>query len=312
MARSGAGYTAPNPLVGAVLVNSNGEIVARGAHLKYGEAHAEINCFNNFEHSGGKNFSNLTLFVNLEPCSHQGKTPPCTELIIKKGVKKVVVAMADPNPLVSGKGIKALRDAGIEVETGVLEKEAKELNRVFIKNITTQKPYVAIKTATTLDGNIATLNGSSKWITSESARKYVRKLRAEFDALMTGSGTVLADNPTFKPAKNIFVIDRQKKIDPRPNMTLIRDFESFDILFKKLYKNGVYSLLVEAGSGLNSEIIKAGEVDFLYQFIAPKIMGHGLGFADGIEIFDINSALKLKNLKVKNFTPDILITGEFS
>lgn len=313
MARSGVGAVAPNPLVGAVLVNTASEIVARGAHLKFGEAHAEVNCINDFLEHGGKrgDFSSLTMYINLEPCSHHGKTPPCVDLIIQKGVGKVVIGMLDPNPKVSGRGVKALRDAGIEVEIGILENEARALNRVFIKNVTTGKPYVAIKTATTLDGKIATLSGSSKWITSEKARNHVKKLRGEFDALLSGSGTVLTDNPTFKPAKKIFIIDRQGKITPRADMVLIKDFENFDKLFKELYRGGVYSLLVEAGSGLNSAIIKAGEADFLYQFIAPKIAGKGLGFADGLEISDINSAQKLKNVKITKFSPDVLLTAEF-
>ena len=311
LARSGAGYVSPNPLVGAVLVNNKNEIVARGTHLKYGEAHAEVNCINDFLSRGGGDFSNLTLYVNLEPCSHHGKTPPCVDLIIQKKISKVVIAMLDPNPKVMGKGVKALLESGIEVVVGVLEDEAKDLNKVFIKNITTQKPYVAIKTATTLDGKIATLNGSSKWITSEKSRNYVKKLRGEFDALLSGSGTVLADNPTFKPAKRVIILDREGKTTPSEDWVLIKDFDNFDKLLKDLYNQGVYSLFVEAGSGLNSALIEANEVDFLYQFIAPKIAGKGLGFCDGIEISDINFAQKLKNIKIKKIDPDILLTGEF-
>lgn len=299
---------APNPLVGALLVNSSGEIVSRGAHLKFGEAHAEVNCINNYS---GRDCSGLTLYVNLEPCAHHGKTPPCVDLIIQKNTRKVVVGMLDPNPEVSGRGVKALRDSGIEVVVGVLENEVRAFNKVFIKNITTQKPYVAIKTATTLDGKIATTNGSSKWITSEKARNYVKKLRGEFDILLSGSGTVLADNPTFKPAKKVIIIDRGGKIAPREDFILIKDFENLDKLFRELYEEGVCSVLVEAGSGLNSAIIEAGEADFLYQFIAPKIAGRGLGFADGLEISDINLSQKLKNVKITKFAPDILLTGEF-
>ena len=314
LARASTGSVAPNPFVGAVLVDATGKIIARGAHLKYGEAHAEANCINDYlAHNSGDdgNFSNLTLYVNLEPCSHHGKTPPCTDLIIGCGLRKVVIAMLDPNPKVSGRGVKALRNAGIDVSVGVLEDEARALNRVFIKNITTGKPYVAIKTATTLDGKIATPSGSSKWITSEKARNRVKELRGEFDALLSGSGTVLADNPTFKGAKKIIIMDRSGKIAPHHDWILVRDFQNFDKLFKELYKQGIYSVLVEAGSGLNSAIIEAGEADFLYQFIAPKIAGRGLGFADGLEISDINLAQKLKNVKITKFPPDILLTCGF-
>lgn len=311
LAIKGKNLVAPNPMVGAVLVNQNDEIVANGAHLKCGEAHAEVNCINDFILRGGQNFSELTMYVNLEPCAHYGKTPPCTDLIIEKGVKRVVIAMLDPNPKVCGNGVMALQDAGVEVEIGVLEDEAAEFNKIFIKNVTTKKPYVAIKTATTLDGKIATLSGSSKWITSLKSRLYVKKLRSEFDALLSGSGTVLADNPSFLPAKNVFIIDREKKLSSNPNFNIINDFKDFDTFFKELYKIGIYSVLVEGGSGLNSAIIKAGEADFFYQFIAPKILGKGLGFADGLLPDSVDSAIVLKNIKMRNFSPDVLLTAEF-
>ena len=168
LAKGGLGNVSPNPLVGCVVLDKNGNEISTGFHKKYGENHAERDALlklKNNEAEGG------TLIVNLEPCSHFGKTPPCADLIIEKGLKTVVIAMRDVNPIVAGNGIKKLVDAGIEVIEHVLEQEAKALNEVFIKNMTEKKIFVAIKTATTLDGKVATKTGSSKWITSESAKK---------------------------------------------------------------------------------------------------------------------------------------------
>lgn len=334
LAKKGMGKVAPNPMVGALLVDKNGKVVASGAHLKYGESHAEVNCINSYN----GDFSNLTLYVSLEPCSHAGKTPPCTDLIIKKGIKKVVIATIDPNPKVAGKGVEILKKTGVEVIVGVLENEARELNKVFIKNITTKKPYVAIKTATTLDGKIATKSGSSKWITGELARGEVQKLRSSFDAILSGSGTILADNPSLNcrikgkksPTRiifdrggkvplnsNVFIDDGVEKIwvtnknTHAPKDTKILKFENFDKLLRDLYCLKIYSILIEAGAGLNSALIKEGRVDFLYQFIAPKILGTGISFMDGISPEYINDAKKLKNIQIKKFEPDILLTGEF-
>ncbi len=190
LARLGMGYTNPNPMVGAVLVK-NGEIIGEGYHRKYGGPHAEVDAFNN----SPSQVSGSTMYVTLEPCSHYGKTPPCANAIVGKGIKKVVIAMEDPNPEVSGKGIKVLRENGIEVVTGVMEREAKKLNEVFIKYITTKLPFCILKTAMTLDGKIATYTGDSKWITNEESRRYVHELRHQVAAIMVGIGTVMTDNP---------------------------------------------------------------------------------------------------------------------
>lgn len=190
LAKCGWGRTNPNPLVGAVIVK-NGEIIAEGCHEILGCAHAEVAAFNNAKQC----VEGSTLYVNLEPCSHYGRTPPCAKAIIEAGVRKVVVAMVDPNPKVSGKGIQMLKDAGIDVQVGVLEDEAKKLNEIFIKYITKKKPFVIMKTAMTLDGKIASLSGDSKWISGESSRQYVHTLRDRVSAIMVGANTVLKDNP---------------------------------------------------------------------------------------------------------------------
>ena len=190
LAKKGAGFVNPNPMVGCVVVKDN-EIITEGYHEYYGGLHAERNALTNTP----ADCKDATLYVTLEPCCHHGKTPPCTDIIIEKGIKKVVVGLLDPNPLVSGKGISILQDAGIEVVTGVEEDKIKELNKVFLKYINTKRPYVLLKTAMTLDGKIASYTGDSKWITNEKSRKLVHKLRSEMMGIVAGIGTVKADNP---------------------------------------------------------------------------------------------------------------------
>lgn len=193
LAGKARGRTSPNPMVGAIVVK-NGKVLSRGYHRKAGEPHAEAVALA----KAGKAAKGATLYVTLEPCSHTNKrTPPCTPLVMQSGVKRVVVAMIDPNPHVSGGGIKALRKAGIEVLTGVLEADAKKLNEAFIKHVTTGMPFVTLKIAQTLDGRIATAAGESKWITGEEARKEGHRLRDRHDAILVGINTVLKDDPSL-------------------------------------------------------------------------------------------------------------------
>ena len=190
LAKKGAGFVNPNPMVGCVVVKDN-EIIAEGYHEYYGGLHAERNALTHTT----ADCKGATLYVTLEPCCHHGKTPPCTDIIIEKGIKKVVVGLLDPNPLVSGKGISILQNAGIEVVTGVEVDKIKELNKVFLKYIKTKRPYVILKTAMTLDGKIASYTGDSKWITNDKSRQLVHKLRSEMMGIVAGIGTVKADNP---------------------------------------------------------------------------------------------------------------------
>lgn len=192
LAASAKGKTNPNPLVGAIIVK-DGSIVGTGLHRKAGEPHAEVHAFR----MAGEHAKDATLYVTLEPCSHFGKTPPCANLVKESGVKRVVVAMQDPNPSVAGRGINLLRDAGMEVEVGVLEEQARRLNERFIHNMLTSRPFVISKFAMTLDGKIATYSGHSQWITGEEARGTVHELRNEVDAILVGIGTVLKDNPAL-------------------------------------------------------------------------------------------------------------------
>jgi diaminohydroxyphosphoribosylaminopyrimidine deaminase / 5-amino-6-(5-phosphoribosylamino)uracil reductase len=184
------GRTNPNPMVGAVIVK-NGQIIGEGYHHRAGTPHAEIHALN----AAGEQAVGATLYVTLEPCSHCGRTPPCAEAVIKAGIKRAVISVLDPNPLVAGQGINRLREAGIEVKIGLLKNEAVRLNEVFFKYIQTRLPFVALKTAMTLDGKIAAYSGDSRWVTGPVAREYVHQLRNIYDAIMVGIGTVLKDDP---------------------------------------------------------------------------------------------------------------------
>jgi len=189
LAENGIGRTSPNPLVGAVIVK-DGRILGEGWHEQYGHAHAEVNAVRNAGNAEG-----ATVYVNLEPCCHYGKTPPCTELLIESRVNRVVIGSLDPNPLVAGKGVQRLREAGVEVNVGVMEQECRKLNEVFFHYIKNRRPFVVLKAAMSLDGKIAAPSGESKWITGEAARKDVQHLRNRYSAIMAGVGTVIRDDP---------------------------------------------------------------------------------------------------------------------
>lgn len=189
-AARGSGYTRPNPLVGAVVVR-DGEIVGEGWHEAYGTAHAEVNALKRAEGAA----SGATMYVTLEPCSHHGKTPPCCEAIVKAGITRLVCPMVDPNPQVSGRGFAYLREHGVEVVTGLMERESEKLNEVFLHYITTGRPFVTVKTAMSLDGKIATVTGNSRWISGEESRAFVHTLRHQSAALAVGVNTIIADDP---------------------------------------------------------------------------------------------------------------------
>jgi len=226
LAKKGESFVSPNPMVGAVIVKNNA-IIGVGYHAKYGENHAEINAFASCKEST----EGATLYVNLEPCSHYGKTPPCVDSIIEKKIKRVVVGTLDPNPLVAGRGIKILEDAGIEVEVNVLQKECLELNKIFFKHITTKLPYVHLKVAQTLDSKIADKYFKSKWITCAESRTYVHELRSIYDAVLVGSNTVVYDNPElsvrFSEGRNPF------RIVVNTNCNLSTNYKIFNMADKK-------------------------------------------------------------------------------
>jgi diaminohydroxyphosphoribosylaminopyrimidine deaminase/5-amino-6-(5-phosphoribosylamino)uracil reductase len=223
LARKGIGLVSPNPLVGAVILK-DGEIVASGYHHKLGDIHAEIDAINN---AGDIDFSDAVLVVNLEPCSHHGKQPPCANAIVKARFKEVVIGMTDPNPIVAGRGIKIMEGGGISVKTGVLKKECEWLNRVFIKHITTAMPYIVLKNAQSINGAIATKSGDSRWISSKESRTIAHQLRAEYDAVAVGKNTVLSDNPELTvrmvEGRNPYRIVFDTKLSIPENYKLLSD-----------------------------------------------------------------------------------------
>lgn len=329
LAKNGEGQTSPNPMVGCVVLDKNENEISTGYHHKYGDNHAERDALlklHNGEEKGG------TLIVNLEPCSHHGKTPPCADLIIERGLKKVVIGMQDVNPIVAGNGINKLQKAGIEVISGIMEEECKKLNEIFIKNMTQNKCFIAIKTATTLDGKIATSNGTSKWITSSAAREKVKEIRNCYNAIMTTSSTILADNPTMLHRKKI-ILDRRLKTNLEApiykngeiylfNETLDM-FEGgvnfiktpvkankldLEFVFERAYELGIKSILIESGGILNGSALKYA--DKIYHFIAPKITGDNssLSCFNFQKINDINNSLNFKIETIEHFEPDILLT----
>ena len=221
IAKKGEGNVSPNPLVGC-LITKNNIIIGAGYHQKYGEDHAEINAIN----SASESLEGSTLYVNLEPCSHYGKTPPCVDRIIKEKIKRVVIGTLDMNPLTTGVGVRKLKKAGIDVKVGVLEKDCLELNKFFFKSVTKKIPYITLKAAQTLDGMIADKNRFSEWISSEASRKYVHSLRSKYDAVLIGSGTVKIDNPKLTvrmiEGRNPFRIILDSTLKLRPELKLFR------------------------------------------------------------------------------------------
>ncbi len=325
LAKKAEGKTSPNPMVGCVILNSDNEIVSTGYHSQYGQNHAERDALLKLN-----NANDCTLIVNLEPCTHYGKTPPCADLIIEKGVKTVVYGMKDPNEKVYTKGLQKLKDANIEVIGPILENECKKLNEIFIKNQLKKQTFVALKTATTIDGKIATYNGNSKWITSENARNEVKNIRNKYDAILTSSSTIIADNPKMVH-KNKIILDRNLKTDLKYNIyqsgkiyvfnslkdenlnsviyikTPVKN-DKLDIKFvlNKLYELGIMSVLVEAGGTLNGSFLPY--VDKLYHFVAPKILSDNSGKScfDGLNIDKISNCINLKYEQTMVYNPDIL------
>lgn len=341
LAQKAEGFTSPNPLVGAVLVK-NGRIIAQGYHKRAGLAHAEIEAIKQIK----GNPKGATLYVNLEPCCHFGRTPPCVDEIIKKGIKRLVVATIDPNPKVCGKSIRKMRAAGIRVNVGLLRKEAKKLNEVFFTNISKERPFVAAKIAQSLDGKIATKKGLSKWITDQKSRLFAKTLRDKYDCVLIGVNTLIKDNPRLnglkkKPYKVVIdpnlrlplssnlvkenldklIIFTSEKSKARQKMLPI----SVKVFFMKeskgclplrkilkiLYSLGITSIFVEGGSQTLGRFFDEKLVDKLYLFISPKIIG-GKGSLTSIggEGFPFpNTCPYIKEVYVKYLGQDLLICG---
>ena len=341
------GETSPNPMVGCVIVDDEGNIVGEGYHHKAGQSHAEVNALAEAKQLA----QGATAYVTLEPCSHYGRTGPCCVALARAGIKRVVAACKDPNPKVAGQGLEYLRLQGIEVECGVCEKEALRLNERFFTWITKKRPFITLKYAMTLDGKIATASGDSKWITGEAARTMAHRLRKQHDAVLVGIGTVLADDPELTTrmvaGKNPVrvVLDSRLRISLMATVlnsaaeTIIFTSEEADEVKSEalgalpnvevvrlpatkgrlpvaqvvaaLAERGITSLLVEGGSAVLGAFYDAGLADRVYAFIAPKLIGGANALTpvggEGSEL--VAAGWQLQELELKQLCPDIMLTG---
>lgn len=342
LAKRGRFTTDPNPRVGCVLVREN-VVIGEGWHVKAGLGHAEVEALKNIQDAQG-----ATAYVTLEPCSHHGRTPPCCDALIKAGVSRVVVAMQDPNPQVSGRGLEKLKAAGVQVTCGVLAEDARALNRGFIKRMTVNRPYVRSKLAMSLDGRTAMASGESRWITSAEARADVHKLRAECSAILTGINTVLADDPSLNARVDWAVVQPVRVVlDSGLNMpvtaqmasvpgrslilTCSRDddkrqalqdagFEVYILADKNarldlhevmnfLAGQQINELLVEAGSILNGALLAEGLVDEWVVYMAPCILGdQGRGLFTLPGVQSMADKKSLKLCDVRQIGPDLKLT----
>ena len=302
LAELGLGTTSPNPIVGCVIVGADGSVVGEGYHVRAGQPHAEVIAL---QDAGGRAFG-ATAFVTLEPCRHTGRTPPCTRALIEAGVSRVVFAVADPDP-VAGRGASDLRAAGVLVEEGLLAVEAARSNEAWLHHVRTGRPFVSWKYAATLDGRVAASDGSSRWITGEAARHDVHLLRARSDAIIVGTGTVLADDPRLDvrlpdaPNSNRplrVVVGRRalpptaKVLDDSAPTVLLPDHDPSAVL-ADLSARGVVSVLLEGGPTLAGAFVAAGLVDRVVAYIAPALLGAGPAALGNAGIETLRSALKL-------------------
>jgi len=349
LAAKGRGYTSPNPMVGAVLVK-DGRIVGRGYHEAVGKAHAEVNAIA----AAGSLAAGAVMYVTLEPCNHQGRTPPCTEKIVAAGVKEVVVAMRDPNPHVAGGGIAYLANRGIKVRVGVCQTEAEKLNESFIKFVTIGRPFVMLKFAATLDGRIATRSGDSRWVTGPAARTFVHRLRHGADAVMVGIETVRRDDPSLttrlegEDGKDPIrvILDTRLSISEDASILRLKSDSAtiiitgaggaeekksrlakmgarvveaplkegridLDKLMDRLASDGITSLLIEGGAAVGASALKAGIVDKVFFFYAPKILGgdDGVPICRGAGPEWMRECVPVRDIEVRRFGDDVLIEG---
>lgn len=344
LAKGGIYTTPPNPNVGCVITH-DGEIVGEGFHFRAGEPHAEVHALR----MAGERAEGATAYVTLEPCSHYGRTPPCAEGLINAKVAKVICAMQDPNPQVAGRGIKMLRDAGIEVQVGLLEQDANALNPAFIKRMKTGMPYVQLKMAASLDGQTALSNGQSQWITSPQARQDVQKYRAQSGAILSTSKTVIDDNAALnvrwgdlpqsvqasyheqdlrQPIR--VILDRQQQLTPElklfhadgdklivseqgdmtPKINNQQQIELRETLAELAHVHNINHVWVEAGATLASSLIQAALVDELILYLAPKIMGSdGRGLLGALGLEEMADVIELDIKDVRQIGNDIRIVA---
>jgi len=281
LSKQGLGLTSPNPIVGAVVVSPVGEVIGEGFHA--GGDHAEVVALLDSVHRG-KITLGSTIFVSLEPCNHVGKRPPCTKAILDAGIARVVYAVSDPNPIAMG-GAEYLQSQGIEVVSGTLKSESAFVNRAWLHKIIERRPYFTWKIASSFDGFTAAFDGTSKWITSERSREAVQKLRSESDAILVGTGTALADNPSLIPHgyehRPLRIVMGEREISANSKLrdnqakTLILPSRSIEMLIEEVNARGINSILVEAGATLGTALLNAGLIDEMHWFQAPTLLGAG-------------------------------------
>lgn len=349
LAKKGSGWTSPNPMVGAVVVN-DGQVVGRGYHQRVGGPHAEVHAIED----AGERARGATIYVTLEPCNHVGRTPPCTQKIIDAGIGRVVVAMEDPNPGVKGGGNHYLQKRGIHVTTGVAERAARELNEGFVTWVTTGSPFVTLKCAATLDGHIATRSGDSRWVTGPASRLFVHHMRHCVDGIMVGVETVKMDDPSLTtrldgqsgsdPARIIldthlsmpltakllhqpsaaptWIIcgphgdaQRQKALErtgARVIKAALKDGRiDLSSLMKQLGSMEITSLLIEGGGSVIGSALRAGIVDKICLFYAPKLLGgdDGIPISRGVGAASMQDSLKVHDMTVFRFDEDVMLQG---
>ena len=329
LSKLGQAGVGANPMVGCV-ISSDDKIIAKDYHHQYGQEHAEINALNQIGHKA----ENCKLYVTLEPCSHHGKTPPCINAIIKAGIKKVYVATLDPNPLVSGSGVKLMKENGIDVEIGLLENNAIEINRGFFKRMKTGLPFITSKIAMSLDGRVAMRSGESKWITSEASRADVQILRSQNQAILTGSGTILNDNPMLtvrnkklqsKPLRVIIdssnsIRDKSLNIFSSDSETLILNPTNSKILKNgkidlksaliKLGEIGINNVLLESGSGLNGAMMESNLIDEFIIYTAPVILGSDAQAMMELPFKKMSEKISLNILELTQVANDLKIRAK--
>lgn len=336
LARRGLGATWPNPLVGAVIVK-DGRIIAEGHHHRHGLDHAEVDALKNATES----VEGATVYVNLEPCCHTNKlTPPCAQRLIAEKVKKVVICNLDPNPFVNGKGASLLREAGIEVEFGVLSEEGEALNEAFFHSQRNKKPFIHLKMATTLDGRIALPSGESQWITGERAREHVHLLRSHHQGIIVGAGTARKDNPKLtvrlpsyngpQPWRIVFTesgnLDQELHLlsdelsektlvytmkKPRFNhpATHVIEVTSLDEALRDLFERKLINLMLEGGSNLATSFLQAGLVNRVSLYLNPSFLGAGPSAIGDLGLEQLALRPKLKNTQSEWIGDDLYLTG---
>lgn len=346
-AEKGAPYVSPNPLVGCVIVDENHRLLATGYHSKYGEAHAEVDALRKLR---PEQLKNATIYVTLEPCAHEGKTPSCAKKLVNFPIKKVIYGLQDPNPLVRGEGANIIRAAGIEATEyqGLLKSDLENLCEAFLKNFYEKKIFVAAKIASSLDGQIALKTGESRWITGPESRKKGHELRARYDAILVGRNTIEIDDPSLdirhpqiKKENFLIILDpsssllkkvqagnRFRFLEARPQEKIIFavssvhseikykqvSFQDLDSLHVQLWGLGIRSLFIEGGAETYSKYFNANLVDRLHLFIAPTIIGaqNGLSWTSSLGIGELTERRILSSLQSEKIGSDIYLTGKFS